>query len=353
MVWNLTRGLARRHDVMLVTAAFGSAHGISVEDGVTLHRLPSVHGTEGLGVPYPIPIGPGISAAMAAARGAEVVHAHGALYLQTILARRAAAASAVPLVLTEHVGFVPYRSGALNAIQRAAWSTIGFPTVRASTAVVTYNARVHDELGRDSGREIHFIGNGVDVERFRPRSAEERAAARRSFGLPEDRPLALFVGRDSEKKNLDVLLRAAREHYTLVVCGWERNLTAPALVDLGLVPYARMSELFACVDMMVHPASGEGFPLAVQECVASGVPVVLLWDDGYARWMPRTLVAACEQLSDVVPALERLARDGDARATLGRAGRDWAVRRWSWDATVSAYESIYHEIVAGESHGRR
>ena len=216
--------------------------------------------------------------------------------------------------------------------------------MRGADAVVTYNARVHEALGRDSGRAVHYVGNGVDVERFQPRPLEARRELRRSFGLPEDGVLALFAGRESEKKNLDVLLRAEREGYTLVVCGWERNLTGRALVDLGVVPYARMADLYACADVMVHPASGEGFPLSVQEAVASGLPVVLLWDEGYARWMPRTLVVACDAPDEVPGRLAELAGNPARRAELGEAGRAWAKAQWSWDATVTAYERIYDDI---------
>jgi len=344
MVWNLARGLARRHDVVLVTSAYDGVHGISDEDGMTVHRLPAVHVTERFGVPYPVPAGPGLRAALRDVAGAQIIHSHGALYAQSILARQLARRARVPFVLTEHVGFVQYPSAALNAIQRAAWTAIGTPLVRSADAVVTYNARVHDELERRSGREVRFVGNGVDVERFHARSCEERRALRRSFGLPEEGVLALFAARDSEKKNLDVLLRAKREGYTLVVCGWERNLMGRALVDLGVVPYARMAELFACADVMLHPASGEGFPLAVQEAIASGLPVVLLWDEGYARWMPRTVVEACATPEEVPDRMEQLARDPARRRALGETGRAWAESQWSWDATVRAYERIYDDV---------
>ena len=344
MVWNLASGLARRHDVVLVTSAYDGKHGVSREDGMTVHRLPAAHFTERLGVPYPVPIGPGVRRAWRDVQGATIVHAHGALYAQSLLARAVARRREAPFVLTEHVGFVSYSSGTLNAIQRAAWAVIGFPLVRAADAVITYNARVRERLSRDSGRELQYVGNGVDVERFKPRPPEARRALRRSFGLPEDGVLALFAGRESEKKNLDVLLRAEREGYTLVVCGWERNLTGRALVDLGVIPYARMADLYACADVMVHPASGEGFPLAVQEAVASGLPVVLLWDDGYARWMPRTLVVACDALHEVPEQLAELARNAGRRAELSGAGRAWAAEQWSWDATVRAYERIYYDV---------
>lgn len=348
MVWNLARGLAERHDVVLVSSAYGEASGVSREDGIEVHRLPATHFTERLGVPYPVPLGPGVARAFAAVADADVVHAHGALYAQTLMARRAARKAGAPLVLTEHVGFVSYASPVVNTMQRLAWRLIGDGTVRRSAEVVTYNARVQQWLERRSGRIVRYVGNGVDLVRFVRRTGEERRVLRQSFGLPRDGVVGLFVGRDAAKKNLDVVLAAPRSGYTLALCGAQRNLRGEGehLVDLGIVPYDRMADLFGCVDFMVHPASGEGFPLAVQEAVASGVAVVLLWDEGYERWMPRDLVAACERVDGVVPAMLDLVSDAPHRAALAEAGRSWASRNWSWAATTAAYEEIYHAGIA-------
>jgi glycosyltransferase involved in cell wall biosynthesis len=346
MVWNLARRLADRHEVVLVSSSYGTASGVAREQGMEVHRLPASHLTEGMGVPYPVPFGAGVRAAMHAASGADVVHAHGALYLQTLMARRVARRSRAPLVLTEHVGFVRYARPALNAVQGAAWRAIGDGTLERCAEVVTYNARVHAWLEQRAARTVRYVGNGVDLERFRRRDGEERRALRRSFGLPEDEVIALFVGRDAGKKNLDVVLEAPREGFVLATCGAQRKLRGDALCDLGIVPYERMPDLFGCVDVMVHPASGEGFPLAVQEAIAAGVPVVLLWDEGYARSVPRDVVVACDEVNDVAPALAALARDGARRAALSARGREWATRHWSWAATVAAYEEIYHAGIA-------
>jgi glycosyltransferase involved in cell wall biosynthesis len=345
MVRSLARGLAERHDVVLVTSGYSATSGVSREDGMVVHRLPALHAAESLGVPYPVPAGPGLRRALAAAASADVVHAHGALYFQTLLARRVARRTKAPLVLTEHVGFVSYEQPAIDAIQRAAWAVIGDRMIRNADAVVTYNARVREWLAVRGGRPVRYVGNGVDLDRFRPRPDAERRVLRRSFGLPESGVLALFAGRDAAKKNLDVVLRAPRDDYTLVVTGARRNLSGANLVDLGVLPHEQMADLFAAVDVLVHPASGEGFPLAVQEAVAAGVPVVLLWDEGYGQWMPRTLVVACDGLDDVAPQLAALARDGARRDALARTGRAWVEANWSWAATVAAYEEIYHDVI--------
>lgn len=346
MLGTLTRLLARRHEVTVVTTAWDGARGRSEEHGVTVYRLPALHASERWGVPWPLPTGRGVSAALAASRQADVVHAHGSLYATTLLAARLSRSAGLPLILTEHVGFVRYRHQLANAVESAAWKLMGDRIVVAAGSLTAYNSRVVEWLGRRyPGRRVHFIGNGVDSVAFRPRTAE-RTELRRCLGLPEQELLVLFVGRQSEKKNLDFVLAAPRRNFRLVVCGARRRLP-PDVIDLGILPHARMPELFGAVDLMVNPAFGEGFPLAVQEAMASGLPVALLWDSGYEGWLDRSVPASCDTLAELGQALEMLASDPEARATLSRRARVWAEERWSWEATARSYEGLYEAALAG------
>lgn len=345
MVRNLAGGLARRHEVTLVTAAYDGAEGKTAEDGMTVWRVPAIHATERVGIPYPIPGGEILHAALRSLTSVDLLHAHGALYRTTTHALRLANRRTVPFVVTEHVGFVRYGNPIVNAVESAAWSMIGDRVMNGANAITTYNSRVQQWLGsRYPSRDIRFIGNGVDTATFRPREAEERATLRRSFGLPDDRPLVLFAARDSEKKNLGDVLQITRDRFHLVVCGATRGLKGEHLTDLGLVPYGRMSDLFGCVDAMVHASTGEGFPLAVQEALASGLPIALLWDPGYAAWLDRSAVAACDSIYELGKAVQSLASDTTLRCRLSRAGREWTEQKWSWDATVQAYERVYAEV---------
>jgi D-inositol-3-phosphate glycosyltransferase len=350
MVQNLARGLARAHQVVVVSSGWDRFRGESVEAGVTVHRIPALHVTERFGVPYPVPLGPGLRPALQAIASADVLHAHGALYANSVLAAWTSARARKPLVLTEHVGFVTYRREMINAVQRAAWSAIGDRVVRASQMVTAYNSRVQEWLQqRFPGLRVRYVGNGVDTSLFRPRSTAERKDLRRELGLPADEVLALFVARASEKKNLDAVLEIPREGYHLVVCGAQRGLRSRNLTDFGLVPYARMPELFGCVDLMVHASAGEGLPLAVQEGIASGLPIALLWDDGYAGWISPEAVSPCRSLAELGPAVRRLATSADARKSLSARARAWAEQKWSWNETVAQYESLYAEALSGKS----
>ena len=351
MVRALATGLARRHEVTVVTSAHRGNAGVTREDGLTVHRLPTSHVTEGLGVPYPMPLGPGVRAALAAVAGADLVHAHGALYAQTLLALRAARRAGAPLVLTEHVGFVSYANPVLNATQRAAWKLIGDGVVERSAAVTTYNARVQQWLHTRSGRAIQFIGNGVDVAAFSPRPPEERRRLRAALGLPAGETLVLFAARATAKKRLDDVLAIPRRGFTLVVCGADRGLRGDGLIDLGVLPHERMPELYAATDLMVLPSTGEGFPLAVQEAVAAGLPLVLRWDEGYAGGLSRDVVSSYDRVDAVGDAVRRLVASPAERAKLAEAGRRWAEAHWSWQATVGSYEELYDDVARSHARG--
>jgi len=345
VVWNLARALASRHEVTIVTSAIGGVEGTSVEDDITVVRTRSYNPTERFGIPYPVPSGPGLANAVRALSVADVVHAHGALYAGSIHAAKLARRHGVPLVLTEHVGFVHYPSRLVNAIEAAAWSMVGDRVIASTSALATINTRIQRWLAdRYPKADIRFIGNGVDTHRFQPRHGAERVEIRTALGLPVDQPLVLFAGRDSDKKNLDAVLAMPRDDFHLVVCGARRGLTGERLTDLGIVPYAEMPRLFGAMDVMVQASTGEGFPLVVQEALASGVAIAILWDPGYGTSLDRRVVAACDTVGDLAPAVRSLAVNEALRHRLSREGRAWAERHWSWEATASAYEQLYTQV---------
>ncbi|MBI2796214.1 MAG: glycosyltransferase family 4 protein [Gemmatimonadetes bacterium] len=348
----LASRLARRHTVTLVSSAWGGLAGVSREGARTTWRLPAFHLTERFGVPYPVPLGPHVGDAMAAVAQADVVHVHGALYAQGVFARRAARRARRAVVLTEHVGFVPYASAVVKAVQRAAWNAIGDGAVRSADAVTTLGERVRGWLAARSGRDdIAVIPNGVDTARFAPPTPAQRAAARGMLGLPADGTLVLFVGRAAGKKNLEQLLAIPRDGFTLVTCGAERGGRLDGVADLGVLAPEAMPAAYQACDLLAHPAEGEGFPLAVQEAMAAGLPVVLRWDPGYASTVARDAVQSVDDVPSFARALAGLVRDGAARGEAGARGRAWAMERWSWDVTVAAYERVYAAAI--DARGRR
>ena len=347
VVRELVTRLAKQHRVTVVTSAWGGTHGVERNGALTVWRLPATHLTERIGVPYPIPTGGHVRAALREAGTADVFHAHGALYPYTMFARSLAARHERPFILTEHVGVIHYRRLVLRLVQSAAWALIGNTSVRRAAVVTTLGPRVGDWLHtRYPAADVRIVRNGVDLDRFHPPSAAQRAEARRLLGLPDNTTLALFVGRATMRKNLDEVLSLPRDTFSLVTCGARRDLRSDGVFDVGLIPFARMPQLYHACDLLIHAADGEGFPLAVQEAIACGVPVALKWDDSYAATVDRELVAPFTDLAGMERAVDTLAEDAPYRATLSARGRAWAEEHWNWATTVESFQSIYDETRA-------
>lgn len=345
IVHELVRGFAKHHEVVVLTTAWESASGIALEDGATVHRVAAWHGLERRGVPYAVPFGPGILAAVQTLRECDVVHAHGSLYATTVLA--AALCSRQRLFVTEHVGRVPYDSRILKAAQSFAWSAVGTPIIHRTRQVITYNTRVQRDLAEHFGSHVvKFIANGVDTLRFRPFSCEERRAARQRLNLPDGEVLCLFVGRAAGKKNLEAVLGFRQRAYRLVVCGAKRTLP-PDVFNLGAVPYSQMPEVYAAADFMIHAAVGEGFPVAVQEAMACGLAVALLWDDGYSGAVAQEVVVHAGSLEALSQAGNLLGMDQTLRVALGRRARAYALLRWNWETTVMSHLDLFEKALGG------
>lgn len=133
---------------------------------------------------------------------------------------------------------------------------------------------------------IEVIAHGVDAERFRPPTAEERAAARALFHLDAQDRVALFIGHEIERKGLPLAI-AALEHATtvlLLVVGGTRRPVARmrelarrlGVSDrvLFVGPQSGLAPFFAASDMFVLPSSYESSGLVILEALASGVPVI-------------------------------------------------------------------------------
>jgi len=157
---------------------------------------------------------------------------------------------------------------------------------RAIVALTTTEAALlHSIYGRIPAR-VEVIPNGVDLERFRPASAEERDRARRAIAIDDDAFVVVFVGHEFDRKGLPIAMAAIRGVPTaiLVVVGGTADMIRRASAQaagLGVgtrvrfvgndpdpIPYLRASDVF------VLPSAYESYGLVITEALASGIPVV-------------------------------------------------------------------------------
>ena len=209
------------------------------------------------------------------------------------------------------------------------------------------------------------IHNGVDVAHFAP-NGEARARRRAAWGLDEDMIAIGYLARVSPVKAHDDLLAVAarlidtpglpRWRLVLVGNGTARGdePLASMIRDAGLDAHvicagvdADPAAALAGFDIAVSSSRGEGFPNAVAEGMATGIPTVatdvgdtraLLGDSPYL--VPP---AQPERLAAAITALLRL--QPNQRRGLGDSLRRRVEQHFDIDHAIDAYAALYRRIV--------
>lgn len=301
-----------------------------------------------IGLPYPVFAPDALAELASLAHASDVVLVHDCLYMSSLTALLAAKRARRPSLLLQHVGYVPY-GRALDVVQRAAYLSVG----RLSIALATRRASVSPHvpaffrsIGIDAPFEV--IPNGIDDLRFRVPSPEERAAARRAFGLPTSGGVVLFVGRLVAKKGIDRVVRAfeplAASGAVLAVAGdgpLDGLLDAPFVRRLGFVPAERMAEVYAAGDVLVLPSRGEGFPLTVQEARMCGLATVVSDDPSFrANLRPSADCVLAADDADITAGLASLLASRPDPVGIAAEAR----RHWGREAFLDAYERLLREL---------
>nr|WP_246543427.1 glycosyltransferase family 4 protein [Novosphingobium profundi] len=297
------------------------------------------------GLPLLLPSPRALARLRAEVRAADLVVIHDSLYLTSIAALIFARRAHVPEVLIQHISAIPFQSAALRALMRLANTLVTRPMLRAARTLVFISASVREDLlGPRPARQSQLLFNGVDTALFHPFAPDERAErmahVRAAHGLPGDRPLALFAGRLVEKKGLPVLraLARLRPDVTFALAGtgpldpaqWGLANVHP----LGALDRATLAALYRSADALVLPSVGEGFPLVVQEAMASGLAVLCnehsaRADPDAARWIhgieidPAEPEASARRCAQALGVLLADPPDTTAMVAHARAAYDW------------------------------
>jgi glycosyltransferase involved in cell wall biosynthesis len=215
------------------------------------------------------------------------------------------------------------------------------------------------------------VYNGINVRRFRPTDARWRTKARQEFGLPTSAFVIGHVGSFTPPKAQEVLidafaqLRRARPglHLLLVGEGPLRPQAKRRAVERGVdgsVTFAGIRHdvwrVLRAIDLFVMPSRFEGFPNALIEAQAMGLPVI-------ATNRPEMREALAPESHDATfPVDDAAALAAQIRAAVdfphtaaarGAAGRAFVMKYLTIDRSVRAFCAQLEDRPAGRRRIRR
>jgi glycosyltransferase involved in cell wall biosynthesis len=307
-----------------------------------------------LGVPWPVWGPVGIRKVGELVRWADVLHLHDCLYLASILGVALGRRLRKPIILTQHISLVHYPWNIINGIEKFAYRFIGEKVLRGATAIVLATPAAQDlvsDLLKGVPASVKKIPYGIDTERFRPATMAERKETRKMLGVPEAAAVVLLVGRLVEKKGVDLFYEVSRRlpecHFLLVGNG---PLPPPKLANLTWVPFLpheKMQMAYQAAQVFLLPSHGEGFPVAVHEAMATGLPVIVSRGEPFGRLLEQERAGIVVERT--APSLSRavmeLLADGKLAVSLGKRARKLVLREWSLESMAKRYIDLINELI--------
>ncbi|MFN6552966.1 glycosyltransferase family 4 protein [Mycolicibacterium septicum] len=334
------------HEVLVIApdTPRGQPPADRVHDGVRVHRVPSRMFPKVTSLPLGVPRFRMVNVL----RGfdPDVVHLASPALLGWggVHAARYLGVPTVAVFQTDVAGFA--ESYGVGVLSRVSWAWTRRLHSKADRTLAPSTSAMENLEAHRIPRVFKW-GRGVDITGFAPSARDEQLRAAWS---PEGKPIVGFVGRLAPEKHVERLAAlAGRDDLQLVVVGdgvdrTKLRTVLPTAVFTGELHGPELAAAYASMDVFVHPGEHETFCQAVQEAMASGLPVIAPDAGG-----PRDLVAPyrtglllpVDEFESALPAsVEHLIAERSRYSVAAR--RSVLTRTWPaiCDELIGHYEAV-------------
>ena len=227
---------------------------------------------------------------------------------------------------------------------------------RRTRATMVPTAALAADLAGEGLSGVRVVGRGVDTQLFDPQ--RRSAALRQSWGVADDVPVCLYVGRLAPEKNLKLVEQAfavVRSQHPQAMMVWvgdgpaARQLAAdhPDHHFAGMRTGTDLAAHYASADFFLFPSLTETYGNVVAEAMASGLPVLAyrsaaaaeLIIDGDNGW----LVSPGDEEA-YIRAAGRMAAMAEDWSRMGAAARE-SMLAHRWSAVVERFEAVVREAM--------
>lgn len=317
------------------------------------------------GIPYPVWHPSSLAPLWQEISRADLVFLHDYLYAGNLKAYAFAKIQKKPVIVTQHIGFVPYRNIFFRALLSGLNQTLGKVMLAHAEQTVFISHAVKDYFMEGSEFKVPpcVIPNGVDHQMFHPANEEKKQALRRALGW-HGKTVFLFAGRFVEKKGLGILKHLAAFFPSVHWAFAGSGPLDPSLRQLSNVKVfkdrseASMAELYQAADLLVLPSRGEGLPLVVQEALACGTPVLIgsetakAYPDAEKIFLTAPAELAEESTIKIwISKIESLLADPQSYKKISAAAAPFAKEHWNWGNNAAQYWKIMAPLTLTLSPG--
>lgn len=192
-------------------------------------------------------------------------------------------------------------------------------------------------------------------------SLSNRKELRESLGIASKALVVGWLGRKVPIKRIDRILEIAanRPEITFLVAGdgpsakesFPELFKKHNLNNVFEFGYMRASDFWSIVDICIMTSDNEGMPSAPIEAALAKLPTITV-DAGSMKEVlidGETGFLCKPEIADLLKKLDLLARDSDLRESLGRNGREFALKKFSRSSSSTRQIAGYRLALASNS----
>lgn len=364
-LYELSRRLARRHNIIVITSQLESTERYEKIEGVRIHRLKAKLYRLPHLYPPPYPVCRELYGEMGRLHrkyGFDFVNLHGRWFPSFNKSIDFAKKNHVKSVLTLHNGRpegIDLPTTLVGKVYEGIW---GKEILRRVDRIIAVSEGVKREIagyGIDE-KKMHVIHNGVDTDFFRPK----KPIYREKYGAGFDHVI-IFSGRLVKQKGIEYLMDAMKivlEEYRktgLIIVGEgalresmekraKRLGISENVVFTGFLPEKELPYMFSSTDLMVLPSISEPFGIALIEALATGIPAIGTRVGGIPEMIKDGIngfLVNPRNSEEMAEKIITLLSDEDLRIEMGKEARKIAVKEFDWSIIAEKTEKFYSEWV--------
>lgn len=252
----------------------------------------------------------------------------------------------LPYIITAHGSDVPNynpnRFRLLHRMLRPFWRKV----VSDADLIICPSKSIEDLIKKATEQvRTQIIPNAIDTDKFKP-------------GAKDPRNL-LVVTRMFERKGVQFLLRALvgmSDAFNINIVGdgpylhTLKTMARELKIDAQFWGHvdndsAELKELYETASIFVFTSEAENFPIVLLEAMIAGAAIVTSSGTGCAEVVGDTALLVPIRDSDAIgSALNKLTRDPDLVARLGKSARERVISRYGWNGVIDQHIDAYRQF---------
>jgi glycosyltransferase involved in cell wall biosynthesis len=299
----------------------------------------------------------------------DLVNTHVPFIYPTFAAARAARLHHKPLFYHQRGVFDPARLSFRSLKKRLFLRIVEKPILMSATTLIALTeAEVDSYRALCPTTPCRVIPNGIDVGQYRIQPEYSTI-----LGLRPEAAVILFLGRLHPIKGADKLIEAFLQvckqvsGVILVMAGPDEFMIEKRfrsvvnqsgfqnrIVFPGMVTGKIKGDLLARADLFCLPSEGEGFSMAILESLASGTPAMISPGCHFPEVEKAGAGKVVEAEPDVMAkTMIELLKNRKQLEEMGRKGREFVTRNYSWDTIASKLMDAYQDGIARHVRANR